>query len=114
MLPVSPNQAGCGYDPGDTTKTATDPRGGVHGSGHDGARRPDRERRPSGHAARTPPFAWPPRPAAFANGRALATPMTGASTNRRPVPLPTRAAIFPRHRRCASRPMLGCRMVAVV
>ena len=51
MVPVRSSQAGCGYDSGDTAQAAADPCGGVHGSGHDGARRPDRERRPAGHAA---------------------------------------------------------------
>ena len=55
-----PVRAGLSHEAGYTAQAAAHPRGGVHGSGHDGAGCHDRERCPSVLAARASPLARGP------------------------------------------------------
>src|SRR6185312_10325777 len=55
-----PVGAGLSHEAGYTAQAAAHPRGGVHGSGHDGAGCHDRERRPSVLATRASPLARGP------------------------------------------------------
>ena len=52
-----PRKAGVCHGCGGKAEAAADPDGGVRGSGHDGARCLDRERRPAVYSARAPPLA---------------------------------------------------------